>query len=144
MPVGALQSVSTAHCTQAPSSGPAVFWQTFVPAKGAQSALVAHGTHSSVVVLQMGVVPEQYASLRHPTHWPVVSSHVGELPVHWLVSVGPHGRHWPARGPVVMQAGVGTLQSPSTVQGPHWNVVVSQKGADARVQSALVRHPQTV
>jgi hypothetical protein len=43
-----------------------------------------------------------------------------------------------------MQAGVGRLQSPSTVHGAHWKVVVSQKGAAARVQSALVKHPQTV
>src|SRR5579871_4735263 len=58
--VGAMQSLFVRHATQAPISGPEVA-QRGVPEKPAQSVFEAQGPQTLVVVLQMGVLPEQSA-----------------------------------------------------------------------------------
>jgi hypothetical protein len=109
----------------------------------AQSVFEAHGAHVLVVRLQMGVVPEQFALLVHPTQVPVVSSHAGVAPVHWVTLVEEHWVHSPMSVPLVWHAGVGTEHCESLVHPSHWFVVTSQMGA-AIVQLVFVRHPHTL
>ena len=45
-----------------------------------------------VVVLHTGVVPLQFASVRHPTHTPPLTSHTGVAPVQAVLFVA---EHWP-------------------------------------------------
>jgi hypothetical protein len=142
MGVGSLQSLFDKQATQAPASGPEVA-QSGVSGKPAQSVFEVHGPQTLVVRLQMGVVPEQFALLVHPTQVPVASSHAGVGPVHCVVSVDEHSVHSPSSGPLSWQAGFGTEHCALLVHPPHWLVVVSQMGATTG-QLVSLRQPQTL
>jgi hypothetical protein len=70
-----------------------------VASAAAHWAAVVQPEHVLVVVLQMGVVPEQLALVRHCTHLPAVVSQTGVAPEHVELSV--HCAH----APVAEQAG---------------------------------------
>jgi hypothetical protein len=77
-----------------------------------------------VVVLQTGVVPPQFASLRQVTHVPVVVKQSGVVPEHLVVFVA---EHWP-HAPDAWHAGVAPPHSPSPAQARQVWVVVLQTG----------------
>jgi len=96
------------HCCVLP-----VHWLVFVP---------VHVTHSWVEVAQAGFVPEQFPSIRQPTHWfsvgsPAFSRHCCVEPVQRVLLVLVQVTHLLT---VVSQAGVLPEQFESLKHWTHW------------------------
>jgi len=83
------------HCTQAPVAAHA----GCVRSAALHWAAVLHAAQVSAEVLQMGVVPEQLALVKHCTHLFVAPSQTGVIPEQVLLSV-----HC-TQAPVVAHAG---------------------------------------
>ncbi len=60
-----------------------------------QSVSAAQARHTCVVVLHVGVVPEQSVLPRHATQLPVVVLQTPVVPVHWVLFVAEHAPHEP-------------------------------------------------
>jgi hypothetical protein len=90
------------HCVHRPFSGPLV-WHAGVGTAHCESFV--HGPHVHVVVLQMGVAPEQLAFVAHCSHWLVtpVLTQTGSSSVQSLFTA--HCAHWPSCGPLVTHTG---------------------------------------
>jgi hypothetical protein len=80
-----------------------------------QSALLEHALQVSVIASQIGFAPEQFASVKQPTHELVGTSQTGVAPVHAVPLVAEQT----AQTPTASQAGVAPLhaESPSQPQG---------------------------
>ncbi len=124
-----LQSPFARHCTHLPVD-------RHTDADAGQSADVAHCSHVRVSALHRGAAPEQSESLAHPSHAPVVWSHLDAMMGHAAppcVHDGPQvcvpGQH----------AGCPAPQSAFERQATHAPTVVSQNFA-LLGQSPSARH----
>jgi hypothetical protein len=133
------QVLLSVHCTQAPLLAQAVW-----PAKPAQSPAAPQPRHVFVAVVQMGVVPEQVALVRHWTHLLVVVLQTEVLPVHLVLLLAVHWTQAPPAAHATRFASFNPAQSLSPAQAwhlsllPHIGVVPLQLAAEVHWTQVLV------